>query len=160
MILRGEIWSVHPSVAVGIKGSGHFHAHAVLGMNTKMPATLLKGNRGIPIRNESEPSSKYFLAESSDKDISAQYLRPNIHPIYHRHLLPIQHASDAPFGWFLLSPLKQCLVRSTLRRQRPPTGRRFVLSGSCSDDALSRGGLFSSPMSPVGYTAFFRMPSC
>ena len=99
-----------------------------------------------------------WLAEN--KDISAQYLRPNIHPIYHRHLLPIQHASDAPFGWFLLSPLKQCLVRSTLRRQRPPTGRRFVLSGSYSDDALSRGGLFSSPMSAVGYAAFFRMPSC
>ncbi len=30
---------------------------------------ILKGNRGTPIRNESEPSSKYFLAESSDKDI-------------------------------------------------------------------------------------------
>src|SRR5262249_10113265 len=43
----------------------------------------LKGNQGTPIRNESEPSSTYFLAESSDKDISAQYLRPNIHPIYH-----------------------------------------------------------------------------
>src|SRR5215831_15786943 len=43
----------------------------------------LKGNQGTPIRNESEPSSTYFLAESSDKDISAQYMRPNIHPIYH-----------------------------------------------------------------------------
>src|SRR5215510_5356331 len=41
-----------------------------------------QGDRGTPIRNESEPSSTYFLAESSDKDISAQYLRPNIHPIY------------------------------------------------------------------------------
>src|SRR5262249_20430664 len=46
----------------------------------------LKGNQGTPIRNESEPSSTYFLAESSDKDISAQYLRPNIHPIYHQVL--------------------------------------------------------------------------
>jgi hypothetical protein len=44
-----------------------------------------KGNQGTPIRNESEPSSTYFLAESSDKDISAQYLRPNIHPIYQYH---------------------------------------------------------------------------
>src|SRR5262249_42497700 len=46
----------------------------------------LEGNRGTPIRNASEPSSKYFLAESSDKDISAQYLRPNIHPIYQKPL--------------------------------------------------------------------------
>src|SRR5215510_5784503 len=49
----------------------------------------LKGNRGTPIRNESEPSSTYFLAESSDKDISAQYLRPNIHPIYHLPCGPV-----------------------------------------------------------------------
>jgi hypothetical protein len=29
-----------------------------------------------------EPSAHYFLAEGSDKRPSAQYLRPNIQPIY------------------------------------------------------------------------------
>src|SRR5262249_21083349 len=42
----------------------------------------LKGKRGTLIRNESASSSKYFLAESSDKDTPVQYLRPNLHPIY------------------------------------------------------------------------------
>src|SRR5260370_40315848 len=37
----------------------------------------------LPIRNESEPSAHCFWAESSDKGISAQYLRPNFQPIYH-----------------------------------------------------------------------------
>src|SRR5215831_5243783 len=36
-----------------------------------------------PIRNASEPSVQHFWAESSDKGLSAQYLRPNFQPIYH-----------------------------------------------------------------------------
>ena len=46
-------------------------------------STVRKGKRETPIGNASEPSSTYFLAESSDKGLSAQYLRPNIQPIYH-----------------------------------------------------------------------------
>jgi len=37
--------------------------------------------------NVSEPSAQRFLAESSDKRLSAQYLRPNFQPIY-------QHSGD------------------------------------------------------------------
>src|SRR2546421_7177710 len=33
--------------------------------------------------NRAEPSAHRFLAESSDKKPSAQYLRPNLQPIYH-----------------------------------------------------------------------------
>src|SRR6266702_4933840 len=33
--------------------------------------------------NRAEPSAHCFLAESSDKRPSAQYLRPNLQPIYH-----------------------------------------------------------------------------
>src|SRR5262249_22906482 len=47
----------------------------------------LKGKRGTLIRNESASSSKYFLAESSDKDTPVQYLRPNLHPIYQDNTL-------------------------------------------------------------------------
>ena len=32
----------------------------------------------------SEPSVQHFWAESSDKGLSAQYLRPNFQPIYHQ----------------------------------------------------------------------------
>ena len=39
-------------------------------------------NLSPTIRNESEPSAQFFWAESSDKRVSAQYLRPNIQPIY------------------------------------------------------------------------------
>src|SRR5258706_16439858 len=39
-------------------------------------------NQNLPIRNESEPSAHCFWAESSDKRVSAQYLRPNFQPIY------------------------------------------------------------------------------
>src|SRR5258706_6422056 len=41
-------------------------------------------NQNLPIRNESEPSAHCFWAESSDKRVSAQYLRPNFQPIYHQ----------------------------------------------------------------------------
>lgn len=58
----------------------------------------LKGHRGPPIRNKSEPSSTYFLGESSDKDISAQYLRPNIHPIYQLNLKVKYRESFRPFA--------------------------------------------------------------
>src|SRR5260221_2857837 len=43
----------------------------------------LPTNQRTHLRNESEFSSKRFLGEYSDKGISGQYLRPNIHPIYH-----------------------------------------------------------------------------
>jgi hypothetical protein len=43
----------------------------------------LPTNRRTHLRNESEFSSKRFLGEYSDKGVSGQYLRPNIHPIYH-----------------------------------------------------------------------------
>src|SRR5258708_10321623 len=39
-------------------------------------------NQNLPIRNESEPSAHCFWAEGSDKRVSAQYLRPNLQPIY------------------------------------------------------------------------------
>jgi len=39
-------------------------------------------NQNHPIRNKSEPSAQRFWAESSDKGVSAQYLRPNLQPIY------------------------------------------------------------------------------
>src|SRR6266568_1515098 len=43
----------------------------------------LPTNQKIHLRNEFEFSSKRFLGEYSDKRISGQDLRPNIHPIYH-----------------------------------------------------------------------------
>src|SRR6266567_8777942 len=39
-------------------------------------------NQRTPLRNEVEHSPKHFLAECSDKGVSAQDLRPNIQPIY------------------------------------------------------------------------------
>src|SRR4051812_10760385 len=45
--------------------------------------SLLPTNQRTHLRNESEFSSKRFLGEYSDKGVSGQYLRPNIHPIYH-----------------------------------------------------------------------------
>src|SRR5256885_14817661 len=45
------------------------------------------------LRNESEFSSKRFLGEYSDKGISGQYLRPNIHPIY-QNLQVNYHLAD------------------------------------------------------------------
>src|SRR5260221_10476108 len=44
--------------------------------------STLPTNLRTHLRNESEYSSKRFLGEYSDKGISGQYLRPNIHPIY------------------------------------------------------------------------------
>src|SRR5258708_36067158 len=43
-------------------------------------------NQNLPIRNESEPSAHCFWAEGSDKRVSAQYLRPNLQPIYQNEL--------------------------------------------------------------------------
>src|SRR5438128_1918365 len=40
-------------------------------------------NPNTPIRNEFDVSPQVFWAECSDKRLSAQYLRPNIQPIYH-----------------------------------------------------------------------------
>lgn len=40
-------------------------------------------NQKTHLRNDAEFSSKRFLGENSDKGISAQYLRPNFHLIYH-----------------------------------------------------------------------------
>ena len=51
----------------------------------------LPTNQRTHLRNESEYSPKRFLAEYSDKGVSGQYLRPNIHPIYQYippHILP------------------------------------------------------------------------
>src|SRR5256885_13145757 len=42
-------------------------------------------NQKTHLRNEVEHSAKHCLAECSTKGGSAQDLRPNIHPIYHRH---------------------------------------------------------------------------
>src|SRR6266478_6072487 len=47
--------------------------------------SALQRNLNTPIRNASEPSVQHFWAESSDKGLSAQYLRPNFQPIYHFH---------------------------------------------------------------------------
>src|SRR5438270_10388832 len=47
----------------------------------------LPTNQRTPLRNESEFSPKRFLAENSDKGVSGQYLRPNIHPIYQNEKL-------------------------------------------------------------------------
>src|SRR6266478_5496985 len=44
--------------------------------------SALQRNLNTPIRNASEPSVQHFWAESSDKGLSAQYLRPNFQPIY------------------------------------------------------------------------------
>src|SRR6266446_4808216 len=46
--------------------------------------SALQRNLNTPIRNASEPSVQHFWAESSDKGLSAQYLRPNFQPIYHQ----------------------------------------------------------------------------
>jgi len=57
-------------------------------MKTCNTSFLLKN--GLLFCNESdpgnrvEPSAHYFWAEGSDKGPSAQYLRPNIEPIYHQ----------------------------------------------------------------------------
>jgi serine phosphatase RsbU (regulator of sigma subunit) len=77
-------------------------------MKTCNTSFLLKN--GLLFCNESdpgnrvEPSAHYFWAEGSDKGPSAQYLRPNIEPIYHQ---AIQHAflpKDVPVlaGWQLM----------------------------------------------------------
>ena len=56
-------------------------------MKTCNTSFLLK--KGLLFCNESdrgnrvEPSAHYFWAEGSDKGPSAQYLRPNLQPIYH-----------------------------------------------------------------------------
>ena len=39
--------------------------------------------------NRVEPSAHRFLAESSDKRLSTQYLRPNIQPIYQVFILTL-----------------------------------------------------------------------
>src|SRR5258708_36613485 len=41
--------------------------------------------------NRVEPSAYYFCAEGSDKGHSAQYLRPNLQPIYH-----LMHTTSTP----------------------------------------------------------------
>jgi len=57
-------------------------------MKTCNTSFLLKN--GLLFCNESErgnrvePSAHYFWAEGSDKGHSAQYLRPNLEPIYHK----------------------------------------------------------------------------
>src|SRR5438128_9152690 len=56
-----------------------------------------KANSG----NLSEPWPKRFLDEYSDKGVSGQYLRPNIHPIYHRAL---------PAAWTSLAPSDPSVV--------------------------------------------------
>src|SRR5260221_9444890 len=48
--------------------------------------STLPTNLRTHLRNESKYSSKRFLGEYSDKGISGQYLRPNIHPIYHHRI--------------------------------------------------------------------------
>src|SRR5437660_9795081 len=45
-------------------------------------------NPNTPIRNEFDVSPQVFWAECSDKRLSAQYLRPNIQPIYHEAPIP------------------------------------------------------------------------
>src|SRR5712691_9936497 len=45
-------------------------------------------NPNTPIRNEFDVSLQVFWAECSDKRLSAQYLRPNIQPIYHHPATP------------------------------------------------------------------------
>jgi hypothetical protein len=37
--------------------------------------------------NRVEPSARSVLAESSDKEVSIQHLRPNIEPIYHKQVI-------------------------------------------------------------------------
>src|SRR6266700_1000173 len=39
-------------------------------------------NQRTPLRNEFEPSAKNHLGEGSNKGLSAQYFRSNLHPIY------------------------------------------------------------------------------
>src|SRR6266704_6207926 len=59
-------------------------------MKTCNTSFLLKN--GLLFCNESdrgnrvEPSAYYFWAEGSDKGPSAQYLRPNLEPIYHHRV--------------------------------------------------------------------------
>src|SRR5438067_919128 len=43
-------------------------------------------NPNTPIRNEFDVSPQVFWAECSDKRLSAQYLRPNIQPIYQKRV--------------------------------------------------------------------------
>src|ERR1700680_726754 len=44
----------------------------------------LQRSQNLPIRNEFEHSGHRFWTECSDKGLSAQYLRPNIQPIYQK----------------------------------------------------------------------------
>src|SRR5215470_11951776 len=50
-------------------------------------ASLHPMSQRTHLRNESQYSSKRFLGEYSDKGLSAQYLRPNIHPIYQEEMV-------------------------------------------------------------------------
>src|SRR6266852_2571804 len=56
-------------------------------------------NQRTHLRNESEFSPKRFLDENSDKGVSAQYLRPNIHPIYHELIMLAAQIVERP--WIL-----------------------------------------------------------
>ena len=55
-------------------------------MKTSIAPFLLKNDllfcKASGHGNLSELSAKHFLGENSDKGVSGQYLRPNIHPIY------------------------------------------------------------------------------
>ena len=57
-------------------------------MKTSIAPFLLKNDllfcKASDHGNLSELSAKHFFGEYSDKGVSAQYLRPNIHPIYQK----------------------------------------------------------------------------
>ncbi len=120
----------------------------------------------------SEPSAIIFLAECSDKRPSAQHLRPNIQPIYHKVLVGGQSMNELPrvlFSNVVLMELvgfnaHQCANGLTKRgeAQRTTKKKQGPLTAQCLADNISKLGeeemeqLFNQMVQLLARWGFFK----
>ena len=111
-----KTWTRRISFASGRFGSGSFKAR---GRNLSCIFCLKNGlllENKPRNGNRAEPSAHRFLAECSDKRPSAQYLRPNLQPIYHFDTI-IQRSrlaallDSTPFSCSSLTAMSWCFER-------------------------------------------------
>src|SRR5947209_15501603 len=99
--------------------------------------------------NRVEPSAHRFWAEGSDKRVSAQYLRPNIQPIY--HFAPYLGGKLGE-GSDKLGPIVGNQAESSDRRAtiRPRSGLSLTAGGNLYCSFLLKNGLLSCKTSDLG----------
>ncbi len=101
-----KAWTRRISFASDCLGSVRFKARSRnLPCIFCLKNSLLSENK-LENGNRAEPSAHYFLAETSDKRLSAQYLRPNIQPIYHLAVTPTDVIVQIDYGLSVLPASK------------------------------------------------------